>query len=329
MKTTTIFEISKILNLSPSTISRALKNHPDIAPETRKRILEVAEKLDYEPNLFAVGLRKNKSREIAVIVPTLSGFFYDSFISAVEEEARRLHYSLVVLLSGDDPEVELQNVKTCKQRRVDGILLCVTSRTTDTAYFSKIQAAGVPLIFFDKVPEMPDVNTVCVADETAAQLAADALISKQKKAVLAIFADLHFSITKKRLDAFRSVFQKAGMLDSLDIEHALNSIEAETIVKNAFSESKHDAIFCMSDEILIGVMKSMFIANAVPGRDLSIIAISNGFFPKLYHPEVTYVETSGYKLGKLSIKRMMELIDGSKDFKNLIVESSLVEGGSL
>ena len=106
MENVTLKRIAEVLGLSISTVSRALKNHPDIAPETRKKVLELARKLDYEPNLYAVGLRTRKTKEFAVIVPNLSGFFYDSFISAVEQEARLLGYSLFILLSGDDPDLE-------------------------------------------------------------------------------------------------------------------------------------------------------------------------------------------------------------------------------
>lgn len=327
MKNTTIFEISKVLKLSPSTVSRALKDHPDIAPETKKRILDLVKELDYEPNHFAAGLRKSESREIGIIVPTLTGFFYDSFITSVEEEARKNHYTLMVLLSGDDPDIEQQNVKMCKQRRVDGMMVCVTSRTTDVSYFQKIQSQQIPLLFFDKVPEINEANTVCVADATAAQMAAHELIAKNKSSVLSLFADTRFSITKKRITAFTQTFQQAGRGDAITIDYALSSEEAEQVVLKALTEKKHDAIFCMSDEILIGTMKALQRLNMV--NQLSVIAISNGFFPTLYNPEITYIETSGTKLGKLAFRRLLELIKGDKTFQQSSVDSLLVHGGSL
>jgi len=329
MKTTTIFEISKLLNLSPSTVSRALKDHPDIASETKKRVLDLAKKMDYEPNVFAVGLRKNKSKEIGIIVPNLSGFFYDSFIAAVEEEAKKIGYSLVILLSGDDSDVELANLKTCRQRRVDGILVCVTANSRNKEYFEKLQSLDSPLIFFDKIPDIAEANTVCVADETSARMAANALMKKNKKDILSIFGDLAFSITRKRLDAYTKAFEEQDKRNQIHVVHADSTDAAFREVQHALQNghSKCDAIFCMSDEILIGAMKAVQSLGLV--SKMSVIAISNGFFPKLYYPEITYVETSGYKLGKLAFQRTVNLIEGTRTVQNLTVESLLVEGGSL
>lgn len=327
MKNTTIFELSKILKLSPSTISRALKDHPDIAPETKTRVLELAKQLDYEPNLFAAGLRRSESREIGIIVPTLTGFFYDSFITAVEEEARQHKYTIVVMLSGDDPEMEQQNIRLCKQRRTDGIMVCVTSRTTDVSYFEKIQKQQLPILFFDKIPEMTEANTVCVADVVAAQMAAAELIHKNKSSVLSLFADTNFSITKKRLQAYQQAFHDAGKENHYTVQYALSSLEAERVVMDELSKKNYDSIFCMSDEILIGTMKALQRLGKL--NQLGVIAISNGFFPTLYNPEVTYIETSGTKLGKLAFARMLELMKGDSSLKHLNVESVLVRGGSL
>lgn len=331
MKTaTTLLEISKILKLSPSTVSRALKNHPDIAPATREKVIALAEKLDYEPNLNAVGLRTSDSRELAVIVPNLSGFFYDSFISAVEEETRRIGFSLIILLSGDDPAVEIENLKICKQRRVGGVLICITPATTSMEHILRVQKLEIPVVFFDKIPSLENQNTVRVGDEEAATLAAQQLISKQKKHILSIFGDLKMSISSRRLNAYQEFFRQYNSESNLVIVYATSSAEAEQCVRNAFAnEKKPDAIFCMSDEILIGVMKAIQVLKVRCPEEVGIISISNGFFPKLYSPEITYVETSGFKLGKLAFQRIMDYKNGVTDPIDQALKCEVVEGGSL
>jgi LacI family transcriptional regulator len=330
MKTTTIFEISKLLNISPSTVSRALRDHINISPETKARVLEMAKKLDYEPNLFAVGLRQNNSKEIAIIAPSLSGFFYDSFISSAEVEAKKHGFSLVILLSGDDPEVEQQNLKTCKQRRVSGIMVCVTSKTMRIESFQKFASYGIPIIFFDKVINDSDISTACVDDENSATLAAQFLLKHNKRSILSIFGDINFSISKKRLAAYQQVFEQALKNDQITIKHALSSISATEITLSAFkNKNKPDAIFCMSDEILIGVMKAIQMLDLKIPRDIGVIAISNGFFPKLYHPEITYIETSGYKLGELAFNGLLRLINKSGGQQTLVQQSFIIDGGSL
>jgi LacI family transcriptional regulator len=327
---TTVFELSKILKLSPSTISRALKNHPDIAPETRQKVLELAHKLDYQPNLFAVGLRTKNTRELAVIVPSLSGFFYDSFITAVEKEANSLGYSLFILPSGDDPSIEAANLIVCKQRKVEGVFVCITPHTEDFSPFQKLQKLDLPIIFFDKVPSQNGFIKVCVADAQAALIAAEELIRTQRKKILSLFGDMHMSISNRRHDTFINAFQKKDLSHQLIVNIATSFDSARELVLEALQGSdRPDAIFCMSDEILIGVMKAIQIAGLVIPDEVGVISISNGFFPKLYHPEITYVETSGQKLGSLAFNRMMEYINGNTTEEELIVESVLVKGGSL
>lgn len=327
---TTILEISKILKISPSTVSRALKNHPDIAPHTKEKVLELARKLDYEPNLYAVGLRTSNSKEIAVIVPNLTGFFYDAFIAAVEEEARRQGYSLIILLSGDDPKIEQDNLRICKQRRVDAVFVCVTPHTTEALPFTRLSALDIPVIFFDKVPPFDKTNRVCVADEHAALLAAQALLDHDKKNILSLFGDPNMSITSRRLKAYTDAFHTVGESHRVNVKHAVSSEAARKMVALVFSSTQiPDAIFCMSDEILIGAMKALQVLSVRIPEEVSVIAISNGFFPKLYYPEITYVETSAYKLGKLVFQRMMDYVAGQKSPVEVRAEAVLHVGGSL
>jgi LacI family transcriptional regulator len=327
---TTLLEISKLLKLSPSTVSRALKNHPDISPATRDKVLELAQKLDYEPNLNAVGLRTSNSKEIAVIVPSLSGFFYDSFISAIEDEGRKFGYSTIILLSGDDPQVESENLKICKQRRVQGVFACLTSNTTSLEPFSRLKKVEISIIFFDKVPSSGDEITVRVGDEEAALLAATRLIEKGKKRILALFADPKMSITQRRIRALRTVFENRSRSEDFMVEYATSPKAAEHFMMKAYgADNKPDAVFCMSDEILIGVMKAVQRLKINYPEDLGIIAISNGFFPKLYSPEITFVETSGYRLGKLAFSRMLEEFDGKGLVNDLALKAELFPGESL
>ncbi len=194
----------------------------------------------------------------------------------------------------------------------------------------RLNEFNIPVIFFDKVPAENSCNKVCVADSEAAIIAAEKIIHKKKKNVLAIFGNKNFSITKKRLEAFESVFIDKAKNIKINIANALSADEARNISKKyCQSKNKPDTIFCMSDEILTGVMKGIQELNLSIPNDISIIAISNGFFPKLYSPEITYVETSGYKLGKLAFSRILSYMAGNTANEELIQESVLVEGGSI
>ena len=176
MENVTLKRIAEVLGLSISTVSRALKNHPDISAATKKRVNEIAEFLDYEPNINAINLRAKSNRVLGLIVPTISGFFYDSFIAAVEEECRLNDYRLMILQSGNDPQIEISNLSICRQNRVSGLFVCLSTNTDSMAAFDKFKEADIPLIFFDKVPDGENYNKICIADKEAAKLAAVFLI---------------------------------------------------------------------------------------------------------------------------------------------------------
>ena len=328
MTNTTLKKISEILGLSISTISRALKDHPDISDKTKQRVVELATTLDYEPNANAINLRTSNSKLFGLIVPSTSNTFYNSFISSVEVECRRNGYSLMILQSGDDPAIELTNLKLCRQNRITGLFVCISPETINIEAFLKLKEIDVPVIFFDKVPENNNCNKVCVADSLSATMAATAIINKKKKKVLALFGNTHLLITKKRIAAFTDTINEKVNKIKLITGHAASSAEAEELTLTNLNE-KPDTVFCMSDEILTGVMKAIQRKRLKVPDDIAVITISNGEIPKLYFPEITYVETSGLKLGKLAFSSMMACLAGSTFIQELTIESLLVEGGSL
>ncbi len=325
MNNTTLKKISGLLGLSISTVSRALKNHPDISEKTKQRVTELADSLDYEPNANAIQLRTSKSNLFGLVVPSISNFFYHSFISAVEEESRKNGYALMILQSGDDPAIEILNLKLCRKSRISGLFACISNQTFNFDAYLKMKDLDIPVIFFDKVPELNNCNKICVADEASAAMAANTIILKNKKKVLAIFGNTNLSITKKRLSAFTKTMD--GKIDLL-VHHANSTTEAEAITLECLQQ-KPDTIFCMSDEILAGAMKAIQRAGLKIPDDIAVIAISNGFIPKLYFPEITYVETSGDELGRLAFSSMMACLDGSTFTQELTTVSVLVEGGSI
>jgi LacI family transcriptional regulator len=307
-----------------------LKNHPDISTKTKLKVAELAKSLDYEPNANAISLRTNNNHLFGLLVPSMSNSFYNSFISAVEQESRKNGYNIMILQSGDDPLVEIENIKLCKQNRVSGVFICITARTIDMEPFIKLKEHRIPVIFFDKVPNYNECNKVCVADTQAATIAAETLIQTNKKYVLAFFGNKNLSITQKRLLAFEETFKTTSPKVKIEVEfcHSTNEAYQQTLFFLK-KKIKPEAIFCMSDEILCGVMKAIQEEKKVIPKDVSVIAISDGFVPKLYFPEITYVETSGYKLGKAAFAKMLYSIEDHHHFEEITVAAKLVKGGSI
>lgn len=325
----TLKKISEVLDLSISTVSRALKNHPDISGATKQKVTELAAVLDYEPNANAINLRSRNSRVFGLMVPSVSNSFYDSFMSAVEEKCRISSYSLIIMQSADDPEIEQNILKIYRQNRVSGCFACLSPGIIDLGYFKKLDDLSIPVVFFDKVPEAASYNQVSVDNEAAAAQVAKVLIQKGKKNILSIFGNEDFAISRIRRQAFIQSFKKKRNIRLFN-ENASSSEEAAAIIYRYFNaEEKPDAIFCMSDEILTGVMKTIQQLKISYPENVGIISMSDGYYPKLYYPEITYIETSGYKLGALAYEVMMQAMEDHYNSHQLTVAPVLVPGGSL
>lgn len=326
----TLKNIATMLGISISTVSRALKDHPDISLETKKKVRELADLMDYEPNAFAVYLRTNESKVLGLIVPEISNYFYHSFVAAVEQEARKKGYSLIILQSGNDAGIEEANLKLCKLNRVAGIFVALTSETRDMATFDRIKSSGIPIVFFDKVPDDNNYVKVCLADREVGKLAARTIFDKKKKRVFALFGNPNISITRKRKQGLVDELKKLSPFVEITTATANNTEEAMQFTINALSEkAKPDLIFCMSDEILTGTIMAINKLELKIPKDIAVLGVSNGFIPKICNPEITYIETSGTVLGKRAMKTFMDVLEKGITKKLDVIESKLVEGGSI
>ena len=325
----TLKKLSELLGISIYTVSRALKDHPDISVKTKARVKELASTLDYEPNNFAVQLRTQQSNVLGILVPTIRNYFYDFFISAVEEEAVKHGYSIMIMQSCDKLSLEISNINVLRRNKIMGLFVSISIETEDMTPFRKLQDSGVPVVFFDRVAEVSGFSKACLADEAAAQIAAKSIIEKGKKNVLALFGHPHLSITKLRYASFKNYFDLHSKDSNVTYFFPEQAEASRQLCSEIFKNKVPDSVFCMGDMILIGVMHAVHEAKLKVPEDISIIGISNGLIPTLYNPKITYVETSGFKLGQLAFKQMYASLKGNEEIEEVILESILVEGGSL
>ena len=330
MQQSTLKKLSEVLGISISTVSRALKDHPDISEHTKTRVKELAAALEYEPNNYAVQLRTRQSNVLGIMVPSIDNFFYDSFIAAVEEDARIHGYSVLIMQSRDKVQIETSNLHLFRKNMVTGLFASVSIETEDMTPFRKMEEMKVPVIFFDRVPEEPGYHKVCLADEHAARIAAETIIEKNKKRALALFGHPHLSISKLRCASFLDTFDKHAPKTKITTLYPEGIAESKKVVLEAFKDKQRpDTIFCMGDLILIGVMYAVHKLKLKVPDDIAIISISNGLIPTMYDPKITYVETSGFKLGKLAFAQMLSSLRHDPAPEQVFLESPLVEGGSI
>ena len=330
MQQSTLKKLSEVLGISISTVSRALKDHPDISDNTKKKVKELAEALEYEPNTYAVQLRTRQSNVLGIMVPTIDNFFYDSFIAAVEEEARLHGYSVMIMQSRDKVQTETSNLHLFRKNMIMGLFVSVSIETEDMSPFRKLEEMKIPVVFFDRVADVEGSHKVCLADKEAAKIAAETIIERKKKNVMALFGHPHLSITKIRCTSFKETFARYASETKITIDYPEGIAESKRVALDALKDAdRPDVIFCMGDLILIGVMSAIHKLKLKVPDDISVIGISNGLIPTMYDPKITYVETSGYKLGKLSFAQMLSCLRNESTPEEVMVESLLVEGGSI
>lgn len=188
--------------------------------------------------------------------------------------------------SKDLVDVEQNSLKLFRKNLVTGVFASVSIETNNLEPFHKMEEMGIPVVFFDRVPEEPGYTKVCLSDEVAARIAAEAIIKKKKKNVLALFGHPHLSISKVRHASFMETFKKSAPKTNVQVAWP-EQIEASRIetLKALGKKNKPDVIFCMGDMILIGVMYAINELELKVPDDIAVIGISNGLMPTLYNPK--------------------------------------------
>jgi LacI family transcriptional regulator len=326
----TLKELSQVLGISISTVSRALNDHPDISDNTKRKVKELAVAMEYEPNSYAVQLRTKHNNVLGILVPTINNFFYNSFIAAVEDEARLHGYSVLIMQSMDKLQTENGNLNLFRKNMVAGLFVSISIETEDPTPFLKLNELKMPVIFFDRVPDTDVCNKVCLADTEAGKIAAEAIVQKKKKHVLALFGHPQLSITKKRMHAFTETMSDLSPATKVDLAFPQRIEESKKETLRALDvANRPDVIFCMSDLILIGAMYAIHEKKLRIPEDIAVVSVSNGFLPTLYNPKITYVETNGFKLGKRAFAQMLSCLHGNNTVEEVFIDTLLVEGGSL
>lgn len=255
MRQATITDIAKRLNISSSTVSRALSNHPDIKEETKQLVRKMAKELDYTPNQIAQGLKNNKTSTIGVIVPEIEHDFFSSAISGIEELAYQSGYTIIVCQSNENAEREILNANALMNHRVAGVIVSIAQNTKNGDHFKNLIHRGLPLVFFDRVCADVDAYKVVIDDCKSAFEAVSYLIQKGYKRIAHFTGAMELDICKHRFEGYKEALNKAqipidpslicyGGLFEQDGYKAMNYLLSQNITPNA--------VFAVNDPVAIG-----------------------------------------------------------------------------
>src|SRR5687767_12271562 len=223
----TIKDIARELGISPSTVSRALKDHPDISKETKKAVSELAAKLNYQPNIVALNLRTQKTNTIGVVIPELVHFFFSTVISGIEDVAYSAGYNVIITQSNESLQRKKTDIKALFNSRVDGMLISVSRETNTFDHIDNILAKGVPMVFFDRVYETANSSKIIVDDLSGAKDATQHLIDQGCKRIAHLEGPPNLNITKQRLEGYVEAHKdhKIAVNKSLIMACPLGTIE--------------------------------------------------------------------------------------------------------
>ncbi|MEM1135413.1 MAG: LacI family DNA-binding transcriptional regulator [Bacteroidota bacterium] len=301
----TIKDIARKLGISTSTVSRAIRGVPEVSPITRKQVLELAKKWEYEPNQIAQSLVQKKTRMIGVVVPTLTDLFFSTVISGIEEMAVLSGYRVMVCNTGEDADKEIEAVNTLLNCRVDGILISLTKNTKSFAHIDRIKKRKVSLVLFDRVSEQVAATKVVVDDRMGAFTATKYLIESEHKNIAFIGGPENTNIFKQRkrgyLDALLEYgFEKnIALIASTDLSKGSGSIAIRKIAQN---NPLPDAIFAASDFLAIEVIHELVKLGWQVPEQISVIGFGGTEISKLILPQLTTIEQPAFEMGKTAMR---------------------------
>jgi LacI family transcriptional regulator len=329
MKRLTIKELAKVLNLSTSTVSRALSDHPDISEETKVKVREASELYNYKPNLRARYLRTKSSGLIGLILPEYHMFFIPEMMKSISQAVSEKGFSLLIFQSDDSYEKELDIIDYCNQLSVDGIMISIGSGFHHSDELLKLNRDGAPLVFLDKVWENKEISSVGIDGELVAKNAVEYLVKKGHSKIAGVFSINSEMIAESRLLGFEKACS-ANNLDSCSMKID-NLVDFNGKFKSFLKENEGvTAIFTMTDELMIRCQSELQKNGYRIPEDISLISISDGVMTELLNPRITHFFHSPSVIGKTAVELLFQKInDKSAVARSVNIECQLVESDSV
>ena len=328
----TIKDIARELGISPSTVSRALKDHPDISQKTRKAVKELARKLNYEPNAIALSLRNRSSLTIGVIIPEIVHYFFSSVISGIEEIAYESGYTVIICQSNEDYEKEKNILHTLMSKRVDGILISVSKTTTNYDHFLELQRSRIPVVFYDRVLNLPNSDRVIVDDYTGAYKAVSHLIKVGCKRIAHLATSQDLMIGRNRKNGYVQALKDNSIeIDEEIILRCDTDKHAQKCIPYILSlQKKVDGIFAVNDLTAMTAMSIIKRSGYRIPDDIAIVGFSNSIYSSMTDPPLSTVEQQGYEVGRKAINLLLDRIKAEVPINTRVeqIKTELIVRGS-
>jgi DNA-binding LacI/PurR family transcriptional regulator len=325
---TTIKDIAKELGISAATVSRALRDTYDVSPETRKLVMDTAEKLNYKPNLNAAGLVKSSTHQIGVIIPAVTNYYFSTVITGIQEVAQSKGYMIVLYMTNDSAEVEKKIVKELSVNRLDGILACVSSPSDSCMHFQELIDDGLPVVFFDRVPAHILASKVMQDDYNGAYLAVNHLIKNGYTKIAHITGPEGGFLTENRLRGYQHALRDNNLTFRPEwviysgFSQKAGEADTELLFENL--ENAPDSIFAVNDRKAIGAMVALKRKKIAIGTEVGVIGFTDDPICEIISPTLSTVAEPAYEIGMKSCELLLKHIKGNHSGQELVLSGELI-----
>ena len=327
----TIKEIAKRLNLATSTVSRALHNHPRIVLRTRMQVQALARELQYEPNRTAIFFQQKKTFTLGIILPELSEAFFSAAISGIEDTANKSDYMVLLGQSHDDTEREKKITHIMKDHRVDGLLVSLAKNTVDYSHFETLQKYNIPVVFFDRIPDLTDIHYVACNMESGTLQAVSLLLEKGHRVIGMINGPEELIASRQRTTGYQQALRKQRLkYDAmLNVNSDLTREGTREAMKQLLgNKRKVTAIVAFNDYVSQDAVQYALEQGLQIGKDLTFVSYANlPLSSFMAFPPLASVEQYPYLQGQKATEILLDIINCKQyEFKHVIIDSRLVIG---
>lgn len=331
MGSVNIKQLAQQLNLSISTVSRALSDGYDISAQTKTKVLELAKKLNYQPNPYASGLRKHKSKTIAIVVPEIANNFFSLAINGIQSVAREKGYHVLIYLTHEDYTIEVEVLKHLQNGRVDGVLMSISSKTIKKDHLIELKQSGLPIVFFDRVCEEIETAKVTTDDYDSSFKATEHLIKRRCKRIACLLFSKNLSIGINRMKGYQDALKKYNLQEdpALIINGGINSEKNYALIEKLVkSPARPDGIFASVEHLAITAYQVCKKLNLNIPRNIKIISFSNLETAPLLNPSLTTITQPAFTIGneaaailfKALTKKQFHLTNSKIIFPSTLIE---------
>ncbi len=310
-----INDLARELGINPSTVSRALKDHPAISRTTKYRVLEAAQRYNYRPNILALSLKNQSSKTIGLITPEIAHHFFSTVISGIEEFAYARGYRVMICQSNEDPEREEANLQALLDHRVDGILVSVSKHTVDFNPFRKVMDMGIPLVFYDRISDELPTDRIITDDYEAARRITSHLIEKGRSKILHLAAPEHMAVGKERLRGYlqahyeHKITRNHDWIFQCDTAAQVAASKDEILMRAPFI----DAIFAVNDFTAIAAMQLLQENGFRVPQQIAVAGFGDDPIASIVSPTLTTVEQKGSDMGRECAEMLIRRIENPEE----------------